>query len=137
MRSGYLWMALLLAGAAQAQDFSACPATIRVEPQKLAAPVAGWSVVATRPEPHQLQAITFFDGDPKEEASLAPDRSTKLQQTWEFGAAQRPQWLTCRYTGTSVVIGKVLPKQVKACTVTYVANESIGGSPVIQKLVCR
>ena len=137
MQKTHLWMSILLAGVAHAQEFSPCPATIRVDAQKLAAPVAGWSVVAARPEPHQLQGITFFDGDPKEEASLAPDRSTKLQQTWEFASAQRPQWLTCRYTGTTVVIGRVLPKQIKACTLTFLANETIGGSPVIQKLTCK
>ena len=131
-----LWM-LFLAGTLRAQEFATCPATIRVEPQKLASLVTGWSVVAKAEEPHQLASITFFDGDPKEDASLAPDRSTKLQQSWAFGSSDHSIWLTCRYTGTTVVLGRALPKQVKSCTVTYEANVSIDGMPAIQKLTCR
>jgi hypothetical protein len=136
-RHYFLGIALLLTGAAHGEEFAACPATIRVERQKLAAPVAGWSVVSKEPQPHRLQFVTFYDGAPAEEASLAPDRSTRLQQTWEFLGLERPYWLTCHYAGTSVILGRALPKQIKTCTVTFAANVTIDGSPAIQRLTCQ
>ena len=138
MRTGYLLMVLLaLASAASGQDFGICPTTIRVEPQKLASLVAGWSVVANAPAPHQLKAVAFFDGDPKGGASLAPDRSARLQQTWEFGAQSRTYWMTCQYTGTTITLGRPLPKRMTECTAAYAPNVSIDGLPVIQKLDCK
>jgi hypothetical protein len=129
--------ALFFSPPAQAQDFAACPAKIAVEAQKLAAPLAGWTVIPHPTEPHALQSVSFFDGDPAEKADLAPDISSKARQTWQFAAQARPYGLTCHYSGTTVVVGRVLPKQIKSCTVTFVANVSIDGAPAIDRMACK
>jgi hypothetical protein len=138
MRAGYLLLGFLcVAGGAYGQAFSICPNTIRVEPQKLATPVMGWSVVAKAPGQHALKAIMFYDGEPKGGASLVPDRGTKLQQTWDLLAQDRVYWMTCQYTGTTVVLARALPTAVRECTLTFAPNLSVEGSPVVQKLNCK
>ena len=121
---------------AYAEDFASCPAKISVERQKLATPVAGWSVVPQALESHPLQRVTFYDGDPADKADLAPDSSKRGQQTWEFAAQARQYWMTCHYSGTTVTLGRQLPKQTKSCAVVFVPNVSIDGAPVIDRIAC-
>jgi hypothetical protein len=130
-------MTLVLIQPARADDFASCPAKISVDRQKLSTPVAGWSVIPSNPQPHALQGVTFYDGDPADKADLAPDSSKRGQQTWAFAAQAKPYWLTCHYSGTTVVIGRQLPKQTKSCTVTFVPNVSIDGAPVIDRIACK
>jgi hypothetical protein len=100
----------------------------------------GWTVV---PEttPHQLAGITFFEGKPEDKASLAPDKeirvSGKSVASWTFGASERSTWVTCRYAATDVVLKRELPKAIKTCSITYEANETIAGLPVIEKVDCK
>ena len=130
-------MSLAFLQLAQAEDFASCPAKISVDRQKLSTPVAGWSVIPRDVQPHALQGVTFYDGDPAEKADLAPDSSKRGQQTWEFAAQTKPYWLTCHYSGTTVVIGRQLPKQTKSCTVTFLPNVSIDGAPAIGRIACK
>ena len=51
--------------------------------------------------------ITFFDGDPKDEASLAPDDEKKVTgttvSTWKLaGGDKSGTFMRCSYFGTSV-----------------------------------
>ena len=131
-----LTFACSLAFCGYAADIAVCPTTIAVEPQRLAKPIPGWTALSIDPPRHELESVTFFDGDPKDQASLAPDREDRLQNSWSFAPQDRPIWLTCHYSRTTVTIGRILPKTVKRCRVTFAANVSIGGLPLIQKIAC-
>ena len=125
---------------ASAADSVSCPATISAS-QKLATPVAGWT--ATESDlPHNLSALTFYDGPPSDNASLVYDRIThgKTEQiaTWTFAAQkERPIWLACSYAGTSIQLTKTLPSTITTCVVTYNPQETIDGYPVIKKIACK
>ena len=115
-----------------------CPKTIQVKEQ-LAAPVAGWTA-ASDGMPHQLAGLTFFDGKPEENASLAPD-AEKTQRdhtisTWTFGKT-RPTWVMCHYSGTSVTLTRELPRNTSTCVVTYARGVTIAGLPVIESVTCK
>jgi hypothetical protein len=129
----------MAAGCATAADQVKCPAQVDVR-QQIAAPVAGWSAVMDD-LPQRLAGITFFDGKPADKASLAPDSEAKANgksiSTWKFGADGRPVWVACRYAWTTVTLARELPRQVRACSVTYNSRESLAGLPVIEKIDCQ
>lgn len=128
----------VLAFAAAAADTQFCPAQVAVR-QQLASPVAGWTASADK-TPNALAGITFFDGKPEDEASLAPDKTSrqggKDVAVWTFDAA-RPVFLVCRYAWTNVTLQRELPKGLRGCTVTYNARETVGGLPSIEKIDCK
>jgi hypothetical protein len=137
----YRFMALCMAASTTvwAADAVRCPPRIEVN-QRLAVQVPGWSAISDA-LPHQLAGLTFFDGNPREKASLAPDKeagiSGKSVASWIFPAGERPTWVACRYAWTEVVLTRELPKGTRTCSVTYSARESIAGLPVIEKIDCR
>jgi hypothetical protein len=126
-----------------AADIIRCPAKIEVN-QRLAGQAPGWSVMSD-PMPHLLAGLTFFDGNPSEKASLAPDKQLAgqygIQSTsvalWIFPPSSRPTWVSCSYAWTDVVLARELPKGTRTCSVTYSTRDSIAGSPVIEKVDCR
>jgi hypothetical protein len=122
-----------------AADAVHCPPTIEVK-QQLAAPVPGWSVTSDGMR-HELAGLTFFDGNPEDKASLAPDKNATLKgksvASWTFDAGGRPIWVACQYAGTSVVLTRELPKTTRACSVTYTVGVTIAGLPVIEKVDCK
>ena len=65
-----LILVALAAGLAAAEDVG-CPPRISTT-QTLAQPAAGW-VDKKNTSPNVLAGLTFFDGPPEEQASLAPD----------------------------------------------------------------
>jgi hypothetical protein len=117
-----------------ASDPIGCPKTIQVKEQ-LASPVAGWAA-ASDGMAHQLAGLTFFDGKPEEKASLAPDSHLGNRSTWKFDIA-RPTWVECHYAGTGVTLTRELPHGTSTCVVSYRANETIAGLPVIQNVDCK
>lgn len=132
-----LLVAALIACSLSGETVS-CPAEIRVD-QKIAAPVEGWS--ASREDiPHHFAAVTFFDGNPSEGASLVYDRrrslGTKWTATWNF-SQDRTYWLRCSYAGTNVVLEKQLAKTLRSCTVTYNGQAQVAGLPEIVAIDCR
>lgn len=145
MKTQLLSMARLLAaltlaaGVAIAADQVGCPAQVDVR-QQIAAPVAGWSAVIGD-LPQRLAGLTFFDGKPEDKASLAPDSESKSNgksiSTWNFGVGGRPIWVACRYAWTTVTLTRELPKQIRACSVTYNSRESLAGLPAIEKIDCK
>jgi hypothetical protein len=79
--------------------------------------------------PHQLAGITFFDGNPRDKASLAPDTQTaangKTVALWTFAAGGQPIWVACRYAATDVVLTRALSKSIRACSIAYATRETI------------
>jgi hypothetical protein len=124
--------ALLMFLGLQVQSTTICPPKV-VTNQQLAAPLADWTV---RPDgfPNQLAGITFFEGPPEQQASLAPDRETKTQSTWYFS---KPSWIACHYSGTSLMLTRTLPKGTRSCAVTFQPDVTVAGLPAIQKIECK
>lgn len=139
MKSLYI-LPLLAFLPAKAADPLSCPATVQVR-QQLAAPVPGWSAGIDK-LPNALAGITFFDGSPSGNASLAPDKQSRVSgkevAVWTFDPANsRPAFLACRYANTSVTLQRELPKAVRSCTVTYNPRETVSGLPAIEKIDCK
>jgi hypothetical protein len=130
---------LAVAALAAAPSLVDCPRTLAVE-QKPVAPPAGWSA-ADDGSPHRLAGITFFDGPPAELASLKYDdaASTEKEWTgiWHFEPNPRGYWIACAYSGTSIVLSRRLPGEVKVCRVTY--EKESGKEPVgeIKRIDCQ
>ena len=127
----------LVAGGAWSADFTPCPATIEVQRQQLAKPVAGWTAAMAAEARHDLWFVTLYDGEPKELASLIPDSGGKLKSGWTLAAQARAYWLECHYTQTTIVLAKAIPAGVKACEVTYLPTQSLEGQPVIKQIICK
>jgi len=58
--------------------------------QRLAVQFPGWSAISDQ-IPQQFAGLTFFDGNPRDQASLAPDKQTtvngKTVALWTFGVS--------------------------------------------------
>jgi hypothetical protein len=117
------------------------PWSIRVTEPRLVTPIAGWTAIAEK-TPQQLSNISLYDGPIEEGASLVPDRETKTQKTrtalWQLDTkTARGYWLACRYSGTSLTLGRALPKGLVQCAVTYNNLEQIEGMPVVEDIFCK
>jgi len=125
-------------GIAAAEEVG-CPAQISTI-QTLARPVSGWSE-RKDPSPNVLAGLTFYDGRPEEQASLAPDEKHvkgKLVESWElFPNPPRQNWLECIYAGTSIKLARPLPKEIRGCTVTFDEKQTVDGYPLIEKIACK
>jgi hypothetical protein len=89
-----------------------------------------------------LMGVTFFDGDPKDEASLAPDNETKVAattvSTWKFVTDDKLGiFVRCSYFGTSLELQRRLVPPPGMCAVTYDDKVSTGGLPTILKITCN
>lgn len=85
--------------------------------------------------PRFLQGITFFDDDPKKNASIVPTSDTALTghdriARWRFRSSGIPVWLGCRYDGTGIVLTRQLPASYKECQLVY------GPGRVVKKISC-
>jgi hypothetical protein len=132
-----------LCGAAHAASDSGavgCPDRIDVR-QELTGSVEGWTAILDD-TPHRLAGITFYDGPPKDNASLVYDQRTKAAEKeiakWQFlPARDRQIWLACSYAGTAIVLAKALPAKTSTCSVTYNPRQLIAGFQVIEKIDCK
>ena len=122
-----------------AADAVQCPPRIEVN-QRLAVRLPGWSAISDQ-IPHQLAGLTFFDGNPRDQASLATDKQTtvngKTVASWTFGVSGSPTWVACRYAATDVMLTRELPRPVRSCSITYATRETIDGLPVIDRVDCK
>jgi len=71
-----------------------------------------------------LAGVTFFDGDPKANMSIAPTRDSPVSgrdrvALWRFGSSGVPVWLGCRYLDTGVFLTRKLPASYKECRVLF------------------
>jgi hypothetical protein len=133
-----LILVALAAGLAAAEDVG-CPPRISTT-QTLAQPAAGW-VDKKNTSPNVLAGLTFFDGPPEEQASLAPDESHvkgKLVESWQlFPNPPRLYWLACIYSGTSITLARPLPKELRTCAVTFDPKQTVDGYPLIERIACK
>lgn len=118
-----------------------CPDTVTLTDPRLASPIAGWDV-SFDTAPHRLSRVTFFDGPVAENASLIPDKETRVGKTrtakWLLQPKpQRPYWLACYYSGTSLVLSRSLHPGLKECDVVYNTSVEIDGMPEIKSLSCN
>jgi hypothetical protein len=131
-------LAALAAAAATAEDVR-CPASIATT-QSLSGAVPGWTDKKNT-SPNVLAGLTFYDGPPEEQASLAPDEKDvkgKLVESWElFPNPPRQNWLVCIYSGTSITLARPLPKELRACTVTFDPQQTVDGYPLIERIACK
>jgi hypothetical protein len=140
---GLGWAALFLCVHLAAEEAPKidCPKSVPLADPQLTKPIDGWKVVFD-PAPHYLSHVTFFDGPVEENASLLPDEETSHGKTktarWLFQPRpERPYWLACYYSGTSLALSRSLPTELKQCTITYNAAIEIDGMPGIKSLSCR
>jgi hypothetical protein len=109
-----------------------CPSSIAVK-ESLDPAIDGW-VAGSNRIPHDLAGVTFFDGDPKNRASLVPDRDFKSGNeqvaVWKFAMGKAPIWLSCDYLGTSITVGRSLPA-FEECRVTSAAGS------VVKRIECK
>lgn len=110
------------AGAAPVQ----CPPTLAVT-QTAAAVPQGMVALDAAPK-HAWTNVQFYDGPPNEQAWLAPDSTKKSGKTftnvWTFGQTPGATWISCYYTGTSVILSYRLPATTQSCSVRYDATMS-------------
>jgi opacity protein-like surface antigen len=134
--------AILLAAAASAASASdsICPDTINVK-QAGVAPAAEWSLSYSA-TPTELESVTFYNGPPKDEASLVYDTWNNAKDTstatWKFPKDARGYWIKCSYRGTTAELAKALPPVVSICRVSYERQAASGaGLPVIKRIACQ
>jgi hypothetical protein len=128
-----------LCGSAFAAETDICPARLETR-QSAKAPYPFQLVSGDDASP--LMGVTFFDGDPKDEASLAPDNEKKSAgttvSTWKFAADDKlGTFVRCSYFGTSLQLQRRLVPTPGTCAVTYDDKVSTGGLPTILKIICK
>ena len=132
-------LAVAALAAAPSPSLVDCPPTIAVE-QEPVAPPAGWTVTEDG-SPRRLASVTFFDGPPAELASLVYDDEASARKEWtgiwHFEPNPRGYWIACAYSGTTVVLSRRLPDEVKVCRVTYEKENRVGPVEDIKKIDCR
>ena len=115
-----------------------CPRTIAVTQTAMQTP-AGFEAVKSD-QPVTLAALTIFDGPPKDLASLEPDNGDSGQSfsVWTLSAdKQRGLWVSCIYSGTTIVLQRRLPDTTTSCRVTYDQNSHIDGYDEIKTMSCK
>jgi hypothetical protein len=125
--------------AAPAPSLVDCPRTLAVE-QKVVSLPSGWGATADG-SPHRLAGVTFFDGPPSDLASLKYDETAFADKEWtgiwHFGPNPRGFWIACSFSGTSVVLSRRLPAEVKVCRVIYDQERREGPVGDIKTIDCR
>ncbi|WP_410449882.1 STY0301 family protein [Paraburkholderia sp. UCT2] len=126
-------LGLVLANQACATEL-ACLPSISVN-ESLSQPISQEWTPQMDTSPRFLQGITFFDDDPKKNASIAPTSDTALSgheriAWWRFRSSGVPIWLGCRYGGTGIVLTRQLPASYKECRLVY------GPGGVLKKISC-
>lgn len=130
---------LLAAGPTFAAD-SICPDTVTVK-QAGVAPAAEWSLSYSA-TPTGLESVTFYNGPPKDEASLVYDSWSDARDTstatWKLPKDARGYWIKCSYRGTTAELAKTLPPAVSICRVIYERRAvSAAGLPLIRRIACQ
>ena len=147
VRSRRLLRLLFLCGFLPGLSFAAegpnCPKTLEVAQKPAAVPQGFKAYVNGNPptedisaaEKAELNQISFSDGPPTEIGWLAPDREERSYQVYSVnGDKDKPSWLTCGYSNTSIIISMPLPPAIKSCKVTH--DPSIQGYPATG-MTCR
>jgi hypothetical protein len=121
-----------------AEDPIGCPPQVSVG-ETVSGPFEGWSILKGDPV-HKLVGLTFYDGNPAENASLAPDSETRSGNSsissWKFSGTTSV-WAVCRYADTSVTLARDLKNKIRGCSITYNRRLSVSGYPVMEKISCQ
>ena len=103
----------------QARAATTCPATLNVD-QHATTPSSDWTLSYSATPP-SLEMVTFFDGPPSDNASLAPDNEKsiggEIDQTWKLPKSERGYWMQCAYSNTSAVVSRKLPAGDLRCEI--------------------
>ncbi len=108
-----------------AQSFT-CPPSIAVDERPAA--VEGFTAVPGD-GPHAFRFVSFFDGDPKDLADLAPDtdedKGDKIVETWQLVAVPGNRiTVICRYDDTDATLQTLLPETIKSCTLVSLKGDA-------------
>lgn len=114
------WFGILLS-VAPASPFE-CPESIDAASTVTVVP-KGWDAVpgGTR---FPFESITVFDGHPRGEASLVPDRDVEdakgkaAVSEWLFEGGAKDAWFTCSYRGVPSSLAMRIPDGARRCSVT-------------------
>lgn len=135
-RFGALLLLLPAAGGPAAAAPQHCPETLSVEQRAVNLPT-GLQAFDSETR-HVWVNAQFSDGPPNEQAWLAPESSRTSGKTltnlWRFVANQAGTWLSCGYTGTSIVASFRLPNTVGSCEVRY---DTAVSPPAATTIDCR
>ena len=119
-----------------ASNAPVCPPEIQVE-QKVIGLSADWKESDSQRE-HRFVNVMFSEGEPSDQVILAPTRLKKgkrtLVNTWIFLPSATGYWLSCAYTGTSMVVSQRLSEKITSCEVEYDTNFSV---PVAKRVSCK
>jgi hypothetical protein len=132
---GFFFAALAGTAVAQAAPVR-CPDTLHVDQRArdMAAGVQAFEVA----DPHRWVGVRFSDGPPDEQAWLVPDGARKVAKTtvstWRFSHSSGGAWLSCVYSGTSIVASIRLPGGTSMCEVVY--NDDLS-PPAASTIDCR
>lgn len=106
-----------------------CPATLDTDETSGGMPVS-----------YKFRYVSFFDGDPREMADLAPEEGPNpkvLEQRWQFSRSPgRPIVMVCRYHDTDRTIVSEVPPHVQECKLEGLMTDQgeVVGSPTLS---CR
>ena len=101
-----------------------CPAELKVEQtaRDLPAHMAAFETEAR----HVWVNAQFSDGPPADQAWLAPDSTRKhgksFTNTWRFTPSGPGTFISCGYSGTSLVLSVRLAPSIRSCEVRYNAD---------------
>jgi hypothetical protein len=112
-----------------------CPSSIAVKESLEHQAPEGWATQYDN-SIRYLVGVTFFDGDPKENKSIAPIRDSPLSEKdrislWRFGSSGVPVWLGCKYLDTGVSLTRQLSISYEECRVSY------GPGGIIKAINCK
>jgi hypothetical protein len=134
-----LILAMILLGshsALAAGNAPACPPEIQVEQKVIGLPT-DWKESDSQRE-HRFVNVMFSEGEPSNQVILAPAGQKKgkhaLVNAWVFSPSAAGYWLSCAYSGTSMVVSQRLPEKITSCEVEYDTNFSV---PVAKRVSCR
>ena len=119
-----------------ASNTPVCPSEIQVEQKVIGLPT-DWKEADSQRE-HRFINIMFSEGEPSKQVILAPTQQKKgkrtLVNTWVFSPSASGYWLSCAYSGTSMIVSQRLSEKITSCEVEYDASFSV---PVAKRVSCK
>lgn len=136
----FLILGTLAFSAAAAHAGDLCPAALTTTQTATSVPAGFSASIQAAPAP--FMGLTFFDGNPRDKVSLAPDEEKPSGDTlvsmWKFPPGNpRGYYLQCGYFGTQIALQRALDPIITKCWVTYDTAQTIGGLPFIKRIDCQ
>jgi hypothetical protein len=119
-----------------ASNTPVCPPEIQVEQKVIGLP-SEWKEADSQAQ-HRFVNVMFSEGEPSKQVILAPTQQKKgkrsLVNTWVLSSSASGYWLSCAYSGTSMIVSQRLPEKITSCEVEYDASFSV---PVAKRVTCK